>query len=571
MAKILNLILILISINVQSNAIKGSFSQAPDDIIHAMEQFNPATVLKDFSAHPPESELSVAVRESDVALKALGKERAAQDETASMVLEQEQSRPKIKLNPKAAEIEYAERLIDNAESILHPVCFKKPVPCVDHVETKTCDETSQYVAKTCEGATLNVHPHVTHHAKVGRGLYLDATHQEGQIDLTVCSPNEETGLFKCGPDSLIKLHPRCEHIEVHATQLPKGMVNITQQPTCASPVISLNYGGKVGLAVQLDVTEYWSDEDTWTKQDCSKEALEREFEFCAYESTTTCTEPNATKIINGVPITRTCWGEASHYQCLSDKASTCAPLMEQGCSHVSSQCVSQTEPHCDHVVQTYQCGTQECFPDKEICPSEVACADGQCDVTKDEKSDDINEGLSRLGTLAGTADEVATNQVDVGQAAIFRGAVQQCEKYPLGIRDCCTDEGLLDAFIHCPKELKDLQRAKSEHRVVYLGRYTDDLLDTWHYVHCVFPSKLAGIIQLQGRGAQLGIPFGAAKTPNCRGITPEELERIDFSRLDISELVAEITGRKNFPASDLTDGSNADHVSRLEKEGIPYD
>ena len=569
MAKKLYLVIMLISFNLQAAPIKGSLG-GEIDIAHAMEQFNPATILKDFSTNPPESKLPV--EEGDSVLRELGKLRVAQDATASMVLEQEQSRSKIKLNPNASEIEYAERLIDNAEGVVHPACFKEPVPCIDHAETKTCEETSNYITKSCESSSLNVHLNKINHHKILRKLYLDGVVREGQINLTACHPSESTGTYKCGPIALITLNPKCEHLEVKGVQITKGPVYVTQQPTCDSPIVTLNYGGAKGLAVELEVTEYWSDEDTITKNDCSKTALATEFEFCAYESTSSCKDPNATKIINGIPITRKCWGETVNYQCLSGKSSNCSPLIDLGCSQTGSQCLSKNDSFCNNELQTYQCITKECFPDREICPpSQIPCANGDCDNTKDEHSDDINEGLSKLGTLAGTADEVATNQVNLGQAAIFRGVVQKCEKYPLGIRDCCTDDGILDFIINCPKELKDLQQAKAEKRVVSLGRYTDSFFDTWHYVYCVFPSKLAGIIQLQGRGAQLHIPFGKAEAPDCRGITPEELEHINFSLLDISDLVAEFTGRKNFPASEGTSSSNTEHVSRLEEEGRPYD
>lgn len=55
--------------------------------------------------------------------------------------------------------------------------------------------------------------------------------------------------------------------------------------------------------------------------------------------------------------------------------------------------------------------------------------------------------------------------------------------------------------------------------------------------HCCFDSVLARIIQEQGR-AQLGIPWGKG---NCRGFTIEEFAQIDFSRIDFTEYVDEIT------------------------------
>jgi conjugal transfer mating pair stabilization protein TraN len=58
----------------------------------------------------------------------------------------------------------------------------------------------------------------------------------------------------------------------------------------------------------------------------------------------------------------------------------------------------------------------------------------------------INEGVSRLGKLSGTAEEVKNNQVTSQSPNIFRGQYQECEKYMFGVRDCCTDDGWLDGM-----------------------------------------------------------------------------------------------------------------------------
>lgn len=55
--------------------------------------------------------------------------------------------------------------------------------------------------------------------------------------------------------------------------------------------------------------------------------------------------------------------------------------------------------------------------------------------------------------------------------------------------------------------------------------------------HCCFDSVLARIIQEQGR-AQLGLPWGRGI---CRGFTMAEFAQIDFSRVDFTEYVDEIT------------------------------
>lgn len=63
---------------------------------------------------------------------------------------------------------------------------------------------------------------------------------------------------------------------------------------------------------------------------------------------------------------------------------------------------------------------------------------------------------------------------------------------------------------------------------------------------CCFNSKLGRIIQEQGR-PQLtsfnGIGWGPVRKPICRGLTPEEFQALDFSKMDLSEYYAEVESR----------------------------
>jgi conjugal transfer mating pair stabilization protein TraN len=62
--------------------------------------------------------------------------------------------------------------------------------------------------------------------------------------------------------------------------------------------------------------------------------------------------------------------------------------------------------------------------------------------------------------------------------------------------------------------------------------------------HCCFNSKLARIINRQGR-VQLGLPLNS-----CGGFNQAQLQALDFSRMDLSEFIADISP-KDIPASSL--------------------
>lgn len=64
--------------------------------------------------------------------------------------------------------------------------------------------------------------------------------------------------------------------------------------------------------------------------------------------------------------------------------------------------------------------------------------------------------------------------------------------------------------------------------------------------YCCYNSRLARIINEQGR-PQIGKGWGTPQSPNCSGFTKEEFERLDFSRIDLSEFTAEIMANIKMP------------------------
>ncbi|NMQ26312.1 conjugal transfer protein TraN [Candidatus Accumulibacter phosphatis] len=66
--------------------------------------------------------------------------------------------------------------------------------------------------------------------------------------------------------------------------------------------------------------------------------------------------------------------------------------------------------------------------------------------------------------------------------------------------------------------------------------------------YCCFNSRLARLINEQGRG-QIGKGWGSGRGPDCSGFTPEEFERLDFSRIDLGEFIAEVTASVRVPTA----------------------
>lgn len=495
-----------------------------NDAMNTLHHFNPNTVITNFTETPNEANLKPNEKQGEQVLAHESLKRLSQDDTAAFVVKEEHQRAKITPNDKASEIKEGARIIEKAEEVIRPGCHKEPVPCEEKITEKTCEETRSYHPLSCT-KKLSVQVIGFSQSNVSR-VFLPKV---SDIDLTQC----RKGDFYCARTQLVKLHAECEYLKVKVI-LKNQLIRLTKLPTCQDPTLIVAEEGVPPLfKANIEVTEYRTSEH-WETVHCD----DITHSLCIQESSNACLEPNQTKQIDGVDITRRCWGEEHHYQCLGDVESSCNPLMENGCSNIRAECLSKLGDYCILTSKVFQCLERTCFPDKEVCPpEEIPCANGSCDRSNREESDDVGEGISRLGTVAGTANEVANNQVQSHSASIFKGHAQECEKYILNLRDCCTDDGLLEDFMHCPSEMQALQKAKSEHRAVYIGHYKPHMLSTTRYVYCVFPTKLSGIVQIQGRLNQLHIPFGEATNPNCRGITPEELEHINFKALDIHEIV----------------------------------
>jgi conjugal transfer mating pair stabilization protein TraN len=89
----------------------------------------------------------------------------------------------------------------------------------------------------------------------------------------------------------------------------------------------------------------------------------------------------------------------------------------------------------------------------------------------------------------------------------------------------------------------------------YVGDYCDSDVffgcEQRARTYCCFNSMLARIIQEQGR-PQLTTygptgNWGTAQNPNCSGLTPDEFQQLDFSKIDFTEYIAVI--QKNLSAS----------------------
>ncbi|WP_089567647.1 conjugal transfer protein TraN [Escherichia coli] len=219
----------------------------------------------------------------------------------------------------------------------------------------------------------------------------------------------------------------------------------------------------------------------------------------------------------------------------------------------SRQCAFYSdEGTCLHEYAIYSCESKTSGK-VMVCGGDVFCLDGECDKAQSGKSSDFGEAVSQLAALAAAGKDVAAlNGVDV---RAFTGEAKFCRKAAAGFSNCCKDGGWGQdvGLAKCNSEEKALGKAKDNKLTVSVGEFcSKKVLGVClqkKRSYCQFDSKLAQIVQQQGRNGQLRIGFGSAKSPDCRGITVDELQRIKFDQLDFTNFYEDLMNNQKIPDS----------------------
>jgi len=178
-------------------------------------------------------------------------------------------------------------------------------------------------------------------------------------------------------------------------------------------------------------------------------------------------------------------------------------------------------------------------PDSLICKG-APCLDGNC-VDKSYVSN--GEMMDALSKLSITSKMQAGKD---GKVSLFSGTAQYCEKKPVGYSNCCRDD--LGGWGHdifnvkCTKDELQLSENRRQNLCVYVGKSSNKNLGVTtniRHQYCCFGSVLNKVVQVQAR-AQLGRGFGSSAAPDCSGLSLEQIAAIDWSKLDLSEVIDDL-------------------------------
>lgn len=246
-----------------------------------------------------------------------------------------------------------------------------------------------------------------------------------------------------------------------------------------------------------------------------------------------------------------CWGYTDTYRTqTADEGSCTAYVNNSACTLATRQCAYSLDGFCLHENATYSCETKVSGSGM-MCGGQFFCTDGSCAQVASGNTNDFKTAISQLAAVAAAGKDVAElNGINV---RAFTGNGQSCRKASAGFNNCCKGGGWGSdvGLAHCNSEEKALGQARERLLTVDVGEYCSTkvlgVCIQKKRAYCVFESKLAQIVQQQGRQWQLGIGFGNPESPDCNGITVEQLQAINFEKLDFSNFYADLENGSAIP------------------------
>ena len=287
-----------------------------------------------------------------------------------------------------------------------------------------------------------------------------------------------------------------------------------------------------------------------------------------------CTEAGGNRTINIDGKTYTvysdCWAWKDTYLKQEADNGSCDVYMKNpACTASRVNCQEKSGSACLQEEVTFSC-EKKVTGEAQLCIGQLVCANCECDASENNTSDGFGKAVSALAAVTAAAKDVAAmNDVNV---RAFTGKPVECRMAIAGFNNCCKDSGWGQGIglAHCDSEEKALGKAKEKLLTVYVGTYCSKkalgVCLQKKKAYCQFDSKLAQIVQAQGRKGQLGIGFGSGKHPDCRGITVEELQSLRFDRMDFSNFYSDLNAGTTIPSdSELAERVKEQVASALQQ------
>ncbi len=593
----------------QAQADSNSDYRAGSDFAHqikgqgtgSIRNFNPQESIPGYNANPDETKYYGGVTAGgDSGLKNDGTTQWATGETGKTITESFMNKPKDILSPDAPFIEKGRDVVNRADSIVGNTGQQCSAQEINRSEftNYTCERDTTVEEYCTRTATITGDWRETTEVRTYTLTAFSFSRSGKQIVFSVTVP--EAGTISSASLNVITQN--------YLWNSRAGFMNTIFNMTWGS---TITLGGATGMMLSkgqilsgtscsgngsctgtLDdriFNELTSGRTTFTLT-LVMQVKDREWiprvewvESCPFNKAdgvlkgTECSEPGGTKtgVMEGKPwsLTEACWAYRDKYVTQSADNGTCQAYVDNpACTLATRQCAFYSgEGTCLHEYATYSCESKTSGK-VMICGGDVFCLDGECDKAQSGKSNDFGEAVSQLAALAAAGKDVAAlNGIDV---RAFTGQAKFCKKAAAGYSNCCKDSGWGQdiGLAKCSSDEKALAKAKTNKLTVSVGEFcSKKVLGVClekKRSYCQFDSKLAQIVQQQGRNGQLHISFGSSKHSDCRGITVDELQQIKFDQLDLTNFYEDLMNNQKIPDSGaLTEKVKEQIADQLRQAG----
>lgn len=267
---------------------------------------------------------------------------------------------------------------------------------------------------------------------------------------------------------------------------------------------------------------------------------------------------NEARVIEGETITKDYWETTRTYALNTDNYNECDALQAIGCQYQDGICEvyghgMAGERICLRFKMTYRCPLVSHTQVLKKPTLGMTLPPVQTSIA----NQNMVKALSQMEAMRQISKHMeGQTEADL---RIFRGEAMRCTtNFGGSFKDCCKRDGGTGTRMHlatqCSTEEKNLALARAQKRCVFVGaRQKNQTLGmnvSKEYVYCCFSNKLGLAIQ-QGARAQLGQTFGEAISPRCDGLTPDELARVNFDQLDLTETFADIAASAQKAVHDI--------------------
>jgi hypothetical protein len=240
-------------------------------------------------------------------------------------------------------------------------------------------------------------------------------------------------------------------------------------------------------------------------------------------------------------LDRPCWKKRFLYQCQVPQGADDCGLIPKDCQKIDSEFKDFLN---QHAVEIHRFSCHRTIKEKK----EVTKNRGRkfIPIGDYQKNNDIAEAIAGLNIakemLNGFRGEFR------GQAGLFfRGKPMHCTCKP---KNCCGDKkGFWRKMTGCREEEQQLAVQLNTGNCHEVGQYRvkKSALQKIGHVekkgYCCFQSKLSRIIQIGARRQLPSLQWGTPEAPDCRALTLAEIEMLDWSQIDFSEMAEEIINK----------------------------